>query len=286
MYTDLGLVSSLAVAANQLYWTQGVGNSSVLVRAPKEGGCPEVMISDLVPAGSVRELLNDSDALYVSTMVPARQLLRVDKISTQVSVLVDGSSCSAPLPLIAQNDTRLFFGCATGGGFVGRVEKSSSPMPVVHYQPGAGELGATGLAASANWVFWVSKSLFRVDATTAAGPQTVSTAADLERVAVGLSAVYSQRASQVWSTTPDGSNPALFIPNLSDVSHLTAQSGIVVVSDGKGTTGSQRVVGRGEQQPTHRVYTSSEGRVSAIAADARYVYWTDTQTGAIRRRAR
>ncbi|MCA9639654.1 MAG: hypothetical protein KC492_03140, partial [Myxococcales bacterium] len=157
--------------------------------------------------------------------------------------------------------------------------------PAVHLDP-TQALGATSLAASDNWVFWADGALIRVDTTSGGTTGTVTNVADIARVAVGLSGVYAQRTTEVWRTAPDGSNPELFIPNLTAVSNLSAQAGLVVASDNKGSQGAERVVGRGEQLPSERIYATAEGRVTAVSADAKYVYWADTASGSIRRRAR
>ncbi|MGE3676210.1 MAG: hypothetical protein AB7K71_41455 [Polyangiaceae bacterium] len=282
LYTGLGTISGLAVAASQIYFTHSVGTNSVLVRAPKAGGCPEVIVDDLASAGSVRDLANDTDSVWVATSEVGRQVIRVDKDTLQANVMVNGSFCDAPRPLIAQNSTRLFFTCASSGGFIGRLDKLGG-APEVHVDPVGETLLPTSLAASDNWVFFADGSSLRVDTTDGSVGGTVTIGTDIERVAVGLSGLYAQHSNEVWRTGPDGSVPELFIPNLAAVSNFAAQAGIVLASDNKDQSG-ERVIGRGEQLQIARIYSDTEGRVTALGADAKYVYWA--ASGTIRRRAR
>lgn len=272
LYTGESQPGPLYVDGSKAYWI--AGTTALSLRAgPKAGGCAaQTLVADLGISGKVKQMIGDTDAIYMGTTDPAKAVLRFDKTTQKLTVMVDGNSCSTGgYGFVAQNSTLVAYACKDSSGEVNGVTKATPATGSILAPGPLPQLG--GIALDETGVY-VENSGDVGTYTLSGGGTSLYLNAGAMQLALG-DRLYWFKGTQLWYGKVDGSGDKSLYTGLVDPQILAADSKGAYVGDLGGGDGDGRVDAAITGQPGISVIASKQNHPTAIATDPLYIYWTN-----------
>jgi hypothetical protein len=282
LYSGEAKPGPLSVDSSLAYWVAR-GTKTALRAGPKKGGCvAKTLIPDLQISGQVKQMVGDADAIYLGTTDPAKPVLRFDKTTQKLSVMVDNTACSTGgYGFLAQNSTLVAYACKDSSGEVDGVTKLApnkrsvlAPGPLPQLEGIALDEGGVYVANGTNLGTY----------TFSGGGTSLYVDANATQLALG-DMLYWLKGTELWDGKVAGNGEHSRYAGLVDPQVLAADKMGAYVGDLGTGDGDGRIAAALTGQPGATLLANSENHPTAIATDAVYVYWTNLN-GTVRRAKR
>lgn len=153
--------SAIAVDRDHVYWTSAV--HGIVLRAPKAGGAPELLASEL---GCALSLSVDDEAVFVAVCEEDGAIVRLPKQGGEPEAIASGQAFPACLTL---DDARVYWttlGDDRDSGTVCSVDRHGEGLTVI----ASGQIGPDGIGVDADHVYWLTHDDCVWRAPKAGGP--------------------------------------------------------------------------------------------------------------------